>query len=266
MKCMLTYILSGKLRNLRPILLILLSLVLSACASSGSSNSRSKSALVGDNALIHAQLARGYLQQKQYSIAKGELEKALRIDSNHSDSNYVMGLLMLELEQYEDAEKFLRRAVRSDRNNSSAAHDLGTFLCQRGDQQAAIKYFEIAVANPFFKRAELSYMRAGECLVQSDRVKAEEYLKKALELNPRMRPALYRLAGLKYDAAVYLSARAYIERYFAITKAQPASLLLAYKIESKLRAEDMAARYRTALMEQFPGSDEAAWLRQQVRR
>ena len=265
MKFMRKTITSDSLRNFSFISLILLAFLLTSCANSGSSRSRNNGQLVTDKAMIHAQLARGYLQQKQYAIAKGELEKALRINSNHSDSNYVMGLLMLELEQYEDAEKFLRRAVRSDRDNSSAAHDLGTFLCQRGEPKSAVNFFEIAVANPFFKQAELSYMRAGECLARSGSPKAESYLRKALELNPRMRPALYRLAVLKYDAGSFLSARAYIERYFAITKAQPAALLLAYKIELKLSADDVAARYRLELLEQFPGSEQASLLRKQGR-
>lgn len=248
-------------------LLLLISLALLAgCASSGSRSSKSTNELVTDKAMIHAQLARGYLQQKQYSIAKGELDKAFRINSNHSESNYIYGLLMQQLEQYEDAERYYRRAVKSDKNNSAAAHDLGTFLCQRGDPSGAIEFFEIAVANPFFKNAELSYMRAGECLARDKDPRAEKYLKQALKLNPGMRPALYRLAVLKYDVASYLSARAYIERYFAITKPQPAALLLAYKIESKLRADDVAARYRLELLEQFPGSKESRSLRKQNRK
>jgi type IV pilus assembly protein PilF len=250
----------------RLFVLVLITLVfVTACASSGNSRKRTNNELVSDNAMIHAQLAKGYLQQKQYAVAKKELEIALKKDSNHSESNYVLGLLMMELEQYEDAEKYLRKAVRSDKRNSSAAHDLGTFLCQRGDLDAAVDYFEIAVANPFFDNAELSYMRAGECLARSGDTKAEVYLKKALELNPRMRPALYRMAVIKYSATSYLSARAYIERYFAITKPQPASLLLAHKIELKLKANDVAARYRAELLEEFPGSSEASELRKQLR-
>ncbi|MFT5573280.1 MAG: type IV pilus assembly protein PilF [Cryomorphaceae bacterium] len=249
------------------IVLALIALMfITACASSGNSRDRSNTQLVSDNAMIHAQLAKGYLQQKQYAVAKEELEIALRMDPNHSDANYILGLLMMELEQYEDAEKYLRKAVRSDKSNSPAAHDLGTFLCQRGDLDAAVDYFEIAVANPFFDNAELSYMRAGECLARAGNDKAEVYLKKAIVLNPRMRPALYRMAVLKHNARSYLSARAYIERYFAITKPQPASLLLAYKIESKLKANDVAARYRLELLEQFPGSSEASGLRKQSRK
>ena len=218
-----------------------------------------------DKALAYTKLARGYLQKKQYSVAKDELEKALSIDPTHSDSNYVMGLLMMQLEQYDTAEDHFVRAVKSNRENSAAAHDFGMFLCQLGKVRKSIDYFEIAVSNPLFANAELSYMRAGECLAKINDPRAEKYLKSALDANPRLHPALYRLAVIKYNDQEYFSARAYIERYMAITESQPAALFLAYNIESNLNAADVAEKYRLELLEDFPGSDQANRLRRQFR-
>ena len=215
-----------------------------------------------DKAMIHTKLARGYMQQNQYATAKGELEKALSFDSRHSPANYVMALLMIKLEQFDNAEKYFARSVSANRENSSAAHDFGVFLCQIGKPEKAVPNFEIAVSNPLFKQAELSYMRAGECLAEKDPVRAEQFLTKALSLNPRLGPALLRLATLKYNANNYLSARAYVERYFAITEPQPDSLLLAYKIESSLNAKSVANGYRTKLLNSFPGSKEARSIRE----
>ncbi len=246
-------------------------LFLAACASNSGSISTPKIPSKGevaksDKAMIHTKLARGYMQQNQYATAKSELQSALRISPKHSPANYVMALLMIKLEQFPKAEHYFEQAVNSDRENSSAAHDFGVFLCQIGKAEKAIPYFEIAVSNPLFKRSELSYMRAGECLSSSDEVNAERYLKKALGLNPRLGPALLRLAMVKYDAQNYLSARAYIERYFAINEPQPDSLLLAYKIESSLNAKDVAKNYRSELLRNFPGSQEARSIRESDRR
>ena len=66
----------------------------------------------------------------------------------------------------------------------------------------------------------------------------------------------------RYDANNYLSARAYVERYFAITEPQPDSLLLAYKIESGMNAKSVADSYRTELLNNFPGSKEARSIRE----
>jgi len=248
-------------------LLLLLFMVvgLSACATSSQlnqPNTESKAKLRADQqALIHTQLARGYMEQGQFSTAKDSLTKALRISPNHSDSNYVMALLMTQLKQYRQAENYFSRAISADRENSSAAHDFGTFLCQTGKGERAKKYFDIAVSNPLFRRAELSYMRAGECLAEIDSVEAEVYLKKALSINPRLAPALFKLARMKFDARSYLSSRAYIERLLAITEPQSDSLFLAYQIESSLNAAVVAAEYRTKLLTEFPASSEARAIR-----
>jgi len=249
----------------KTVLLLFLAAVLSACATSGSPNApktASEARIKADEkALIHTKLARGYMQQGQFSTAKDSLNTALKISPYHSDSNYVMALLMTQLKQYPDAEKFFSRAVASDSENSAAAHDFGTFLCQTGKAEQAKKYFDIAVSNPLFKRAELSYMRAGECLANINGKEAELYLKKALSINPKLAPALFKLARMKYDARSYLSSRAYIERLFAITEPQPESLLLAYQIESSLNAPDVANDYRTKLLKGFPASSQARSLR-----
>ncbi|MFT6100490.1 MAG: type IV pilus assembly protein PilF [Arenicella sp.] len=247
------------------LLLLFMIVGLSACATGGQLNqpkTESKAKLRADEkALIHTQLARGYMEQGQLSTAKDSLTTALRISPNHSDSNYVMALLMSQLKQYREAENYFSRAIAADRENSPAAHDFGTFLCQTGQAEKAKKYFDIAVSNPLFRRAELSYMRAGECLADVDSTEAEIYLKKALSINPRLAPALFKLARMKFDARSYLSSRAYIERLLAITEPQPASLLLAYQIESSLNAAVVAAEYRTKLLTEFPASVEARAIR-----
>lgn len=239
-------------------------LLLSACVTTNDSTGSVTNRPVSDKAMVHAKLAQGYLKQKQYSVAKDSLEKALDIDPNHSQSNYIMALLMLELQQYEETEEHFTRAVKSDEFNSEAAHDFGTYLCQTGREREAVDYFEIAAANPLFGQSHLSYMRAGECLARIGDASAEAYLQRALAINPRLGPALYRLALLKYDTQEFLSARAYIQRYMAINKPQPDSLLLAYKIESKLNAVDFANEYRQQLLEDFSGSPQAREVRQEM--
>ncbi len=244
-------------------LLVVVCLSLSGCASNSSKPNidAAKKTPKSDRAMLHTRLAREYMGQKQLATAQLELEKALRLSPNHSDSNYVMGLLMIQLNNVKDAEYYLERSVKSDPENSSAAHDFGMLLCQTGKERRSVEYFEIAASNPLFKRAELSYMRAGECLDRINDTRAEAFLKKALTYNAKLRPALFRLAMFKKKNGQNLSARAYIERYMAITKPQPDALLLAYQIESSLRANDVAEAYRKKLLEDFPGSKQAESLR-----
>ena len=260
-------ILSRKLHS--SLLAIFITMTLSACVTTedvSPTSDRSKTKLRADQkALIHTKLARGYMEQGQLSTAKDSLTTALEISPNHSDSNYVMALLMTRLNQFDKAERFFSKAVSSNTENSAAAHDYGTFLCQIGKAEKAKKYFDMAVSNPLFKSAQLSYMRAGECLADTNAVEAEVYLKKALSINPRLGPALFKLAKMKFDDRNYLSSRAYIERLFAITEPQPESLLLAYRIESSLNASDVAAEYRGKLLKGFPASEQARLIRKSGR-
>ena len=256
----------GEISAGKHMLMLVLLLGMAACSTT-SSNSviKKKPSIVNaepdKKAMVHTQLARGYMEQKQYATAKNQLERALEISPSHSDSNYVMALLMMRLEQYSTAEKHFERAVTSDRDNSSAAHDFGTFLCQINKPTKAVKYFDIAASNPLFAQAKLSYARAGQCIAKTDAKRAEDYLQKALSLDKRLRPALYTLAQLKFEDGNHLSARAYIERYLAITVPQPESLMLAYKIESNLNANEQANTYRSKLLNTFPGSKQARELR-----
>jgi len=264
MKLMNIEITSRALTPTAHLLLMSMALLLSACVTTNSDGATTTEVEtpVEKKADIYAELARGYMNEKQYEIAERELRKALNISPNHSVSNYMMGLLMIETEQYDRVETFMERAVTSDASNSSASHDFGVFLCRRGQELRSIKYFDKAAANPYFERPELSFMRAGECLYKVGQTqRSEVYLKEALKVNKHMRPALLNLAKIKYEAQSYLSARAYIERYLAITKPQPEPLLLGYKIEMELKARDVAEKYRVMLLENFPGSREARGLR-----
>ena len=240
------------------------STLISGCVTTNGNGARTEKVEkpASEKADIYTDLAIGYMEKEHYETAQGELEKALAIVPNHSKANYIMGLLLIEIEEYDRVERFMVRAVESDPRNSAAAHDFGTFLCQTGEELRSVTYFDRAVANPYFNRPELSLMRAGECLNKAGQTaKAETYLKKSLELNQRLVPALLNLARIKYDNESYLSARAYIERYFAITKPQPGPLMLGYEIELKLNATDVANDYRTKILEDFPSSNQARTLR-----
>jgi len=238
---------------------------LTACVSTSDPRSNVTNRPVTDKAMVHTKLAQSYLQQKQYATAKEELAKALKINPKHSESNYVMALLMLELQQYEATEEHFKKAIKyDDGTNSAAAHDFGTYLCQTGREREAVKYFEIAASNPLFDQPHLSYMRAGECLSNINDLNAEKYLQRSLTIDPRLGPALFQLAKIKYANDENLSARAYIQRFIAINKKQPAALLLAYKIESALNANEYANEYRSQLLENFPASIEARTVRNQM--
>lgn len=246
------------------VLLALLSIVV-GCASQTTATPTQQQAEwdPAKRADVHAQLAVQYMERENMEIALNEINQALAIDSRHSRSNYVMAVLQTRLKDYDKAGTYYQRALKSDPRNSEAAHDYGVFLCSRGKADAALKYFEQALANPLYTGTILTNLRAGECLVSANRDvnRAEGYFKAALKANPRVPAALYHMAAINYGRNNYLPARGYIERFFSINAETAESLLLASKIEKRLGDIDVATDYARRLKAKFPGSDEAAQLK-----
>ncbi|HSH42470.1 MAG TPA: type IV pilus biogenesis/stability protein PilW [Arenicellales bacterium] len=241
---------------------VLGALLLAGCATVESGGAR-EATDADSRATVHTQLALGYLQRDQKKTALDELEQALDIAPENSQANYVMAMLQTQLDHPDRADYHYRRALDSNPQNSVAAHDYGIFLCKEGRVEEAMKYFNSALDNPLYDRKTLTNLRAGECLMnmRTDRRGAEPYLQAALEANPRLAPALYYMADIAYARERYLAARGYIERYFAVGPDTPATLLLAVKIESKLKARDVASEYAARLKRQFASSDEARQLK-----
>jgi len=213
---------------------------------------------------IHTQLAAQYMERNMLEISLEELNKALAIKPDHSRTNYVMAVLQTRMKDYDEAERYYKRALKSNPRNSEAAHDYGAFLCEQGKVDEAFRYFEQALANPLYIGVMLTNLRTGECLITAskDYVLAEKYFKAVLDLNPTIPLALYYMAEIKYKEGNFLSARGYIERFFSANPETPESLLLATRIETDLKALDIAEDYARRLKAKFPSSKQASQLQE----
>jgi len=65
------------------------------------------------------------------------------------------------------------------------------------------------------------------------------------------------MADVSYQTGNYLRARAFLQRYGSVGVWDENSLLLGYRIESKLGDVESADRYRLELLKRFPGSSQA---------
>lgn len=236
--------------------------LLAGCAQTTTTPEQPQEWSTAERADVHTQLAAEYMERNSLQTAYNELEKALAIDPNHSVSNYAMAVLQTRLKDYELADQYYRRALKSDPANSEAAHDYGIFLCDQGKTEQAMASFQQALSNPLYTGVMLTNLRAGECLVSrgQDPEQAERYFKAVLKVNPNISQALFNMAEINYQRQNFLSARAYIERFFSNSEETPESLLLAAKIETALTATDVAEDYARRLKAKFPSSDEVKQL------
>lgn len=206
---------------------------------------------------IRVDLAWSYMKREQFDVAETELKAALKLDPDHSGANYAMGILSWRLQQLDNAERYLRKAVSSDRTNLEARRELGSFLCGRDRRQDGLRELDRVIQDPLDPQPELTRARAGACLMETDRARAEQYFRQALDRDPSLGSALLPMVTIRYDDGDYLGARAFLERYLGANPETPRSLWYGVQIERALGASDAADRYARRLRTRFPRSDEA---------
>lgn len=238
--------------------LTLLLALLAACASSGPDlNEEQERQLVR----THLQLASGYMQRGQLDVAKQNLERALALSPGDPDANNMMALLQWRLNELDDAERHFRRALRAQERNAEAENNYGAFLCERGRTEEAMRSFERALSDRLYERRASASENAGLCLYRAgEHARAEPYFREALQREPRRPVSLLHMARISFENDQALSARAFIERYFAVATDTPEALLLGVRIERTLDNKDQEASYAVRLRGKFPTSPEAQQL------
>lgn len=244
------------------------SLVLSTMANAMTSNdaedTTSTPASPAYRAQIHTELGAAYFARGQLGIALQELNEAIRSDSDYAPAYNVLGLLYMQLKDNDQARRNFERAVSLAPGDSEVQNNFGWFLCQTGQPQDAIGHFMAALKNPLYATPEKPYLNAGICSVKLNQwVAAEEYFRKALQLQPRLSPALYYLAEVAYKRSDYENGKTYIERYMQlVTEPSAESLWLAVRIAHKGGDRNSEAQYGFRLRNRYPDSKEVQMLRE----
>jgi type IV pilus assembly protein PilF len=81
-----------------------------------------------------------------------------------------------------------------------------------------------------------------------------------LDINKVLPEPLYQMAELSYKQQKYMHARAFIERYGAVARPSPQSLLLGVRVELKLGDHQAVSKYAAQLSSQFPDAQETTEL------
>lgn len=237
-------------------MIVLLCLVLTACASTGSElGLPDQEAETVEGAVVNVKLATGYMQQGEYEVALEKLQRALQFDPDYATAHTVIGVLYTRIGEQELAGKHYKRAVELNPDDGGVLNNYGQYLCQVKRYEEAYPYFKRAIDQPFYHTPASALSNAGRCAIDEGKLdKAEQYLRAALKISPEYPPTLLDLAQLMELKNEHLKARAFLERYHSSGQASPESLYLGYDVEHELGDESASEEYRRMLIQQFPDS------------
>jgi type IV pilus assembly protein PilF len=236
----------------------LLVLGLTACTSSPQLDDDAREKAADFN----AQLGLQYMQQGRNKIALSKLRKALAQNPDNAMAHHYLAELYRRLGKTEQAEAEFQRAMELAPEDSSILNNYGVFLCQQKKYPEARRYFARVETDPLYGAKAGVFENIGLCAqLQGDLKTAEDYLKKALRLNPRAPKALLAMAQLRFDREDYAAARKYYYDYLGVARQTPASLWLGILLEHRSGNRNRMASYAVLLKGKYPDSREAALLR-----
>ena len=247
--------------KIRLLVLFTILVFIGACASSqpdgpyNESNSRKA-------AESNTSLGLEYMNRGQYEVALGKLKKAIREDPGYAPAQTVIAVLYESIGEMELAGKHYRKAFEADPKNGDVNNNYGVYLCKTSGQDKAVDHFLTALDDPFYSSPAVALTNAGSCaLGKADLATANDFLRRALKIEPEFPDALMTMARLNFEEQNYLKSRAFMQRYEAVASHGAESLLLAYKIETASRDRKSANKYKLTLESNFPESEQAAEVR-----
>jgi len=240
-------------------------LLLAGCASNRPADPYNK----GDKrkaAETNTSLGAAYMKRGQYEVALGKLKLAIADDPKYAPAHTVIAVLYERIGERKLAGKHYRKAFEADPKDGDVNNNYGVFLCQSGNGDEAQKHFLAALRDPFYSSPKVALTNAGSCALQGGQVDAAEgYLRKALKYDNAFPDALITMARLKLRKENYLGARAFLQRFEAVSAPSAESLLLGLRVEMALKDKAGAGAYLATLEDKFPDANETAEARKILR-
>jgi type IV pilus assembly protein PilF len=239
---------------------ILLVLALAACTAgcvTESTNSR-QPATPKVQLQAHLDLARGYMEQRDWNRAKDPLERALTIDPRSAEALTLLGVLYQAQNEPDLAEEYYRQALRSKPDYAMALNNYGSYLYARGRFEEALDPLRTLVKNPDYRDRPQAYENLGFAELRvGNHERAIKAFERALSFNVIMPRSGMELAQLMYLEGDYSASRKYFDMYRERSPRNVANLCLGLRLGRVAGDENQRASYELALRNLFPDSAEA---------
>lgn len=251
---------------LKPPLLLMLTFLIGACATTeqkkSSSGKRTEyvDQVASDSPeMVNVELGVGYLKrgrEADIDVALEKFKKAIGYNPKFALAHSMLANVYDKKGLFGSAEKHYKLSLKYNNGSPDITNNYANYLCQRGQYDLAIEKYLQVVSNPQYKTPESAYENAGVCASKAEKiVQSEEFFRKALELNNKLPNSLYHLMLFNLNNNKLMNARAFLQRLEQVV--QPSSEMLAagYKIEKGLNNDGLANNYLTTLKKKYPSSE-----------
>ena len=209
-------------------------------------------------ARIRLELAVGYFEQGQTTIALDELKQSIAADPTYGEAYNLRGLIYMRLNDYRFAEESFRKALAISPRDSSLMHNLGWLLCQQTRYAESQQFFSRALSNPQYGERAKTFRAQGLCQVRAGLPgDAEQSLLKSYEFDAGNPVTAYNLATLLFQRGEFVRAQFYVRRLNNSELANAETLWLGVKVERRMENRDAMLQLAAQLEKRFPQSREA---------
>ncbi len=212
-------------------------------------------------ARIRLELALGYFEKGQTTIALDELKQSINANPNMYEAHNLRGLIYMRLNDVPLAEESFRRALSLNPKAANVQHNYGWLLCQQSRLPEAVLLFASALENPAYGDRAKTWMAQGWCQMKAGQmVEAENSFLRSYELDAGNPITGYNLALLLFQRGDLVRAQFYVRRINNSELANAESLWLGIKVERRLQGREAMDQLGGQLKKRFPQSREAsAW-------
>lgn len=208
-------------------------------------------------ARIRLELAVGYFEQGQTTIALDELKQSIAADPSFGEAFNLRGLIYMRLGDFRLADESFRRSIALNPADSNVYHNHGWLLCQQGRHAEATQLFSRALANPLYGDRPKTLMTQGLCQIKAGQpAQAEQSLLRSYELDAGNPITGYNLSTLLFQRGEFARAQFYIRRLNNSELANAESLWLGIKVERQVNNRDAVEQLASQLRKRFPQSRE----------
>ena len=248
-------------------LVILMLLGLSGCMSvpSGGANGGSRDIMTASDepdgrkrARIRLELALGYFEQGQTTVALDELKQALIADPAYAPAHNLRGLIYMRLNDFRVAEDGFSRSLALSPDDPNVLHNLGWMQCQQRRWSESFRRFDQALADPQYGERAKTFRALGLCQARAGLpTDAERSLLKSYEYDAGNPVTTFNLAVLMRSRGDLVRAQFHLRRLNNSDLANAESLWLGIKVEQERDNQEATQQLADQLLKRFPKSRES---------